>query len=107
MALPPSSLAAELDNILLVGRQSLNKAKPSLDAYTQKKKDDDRSFISQIIVTSFVILIGIIVIAAIAGTYYLGWEKIDEASKFLLTVLSSVMLPVVTLVLGYYFGKEN
>jgi ABC-type glycerol-3-phosphate transport system permease component len=99
--------ADEIDQLILAGRGNLEKTKTQLDAYTKKQKDVDRSFISQIIVRSFVVLIAIIVIAAVAGTYSFGWEKINELSKFLLTILSSVMLPVVTLVLGYYFGKDS
>ena len=34
----------------------------------------------------------------------LDWEK---PAEFLFKVLSSILLPVVTLVLGYYFGTEK
>lgn len=34
-------------------------------------------------------------------------QRWKEPATFLLGIVSSVLLPVVTLVLGYYFGKEK
>ena len=48
-----------------------------------------------------------VVVAATFGAYYVDWNALVEPGKFLLTILGSVMLPVVTLVIGYYFGKEK
>ena len=48
-----------------------------------------------------------IVFATTVGTYFFDWNKLVEPAKFLMTILSSVMLPVVTLVIGYYFGSEK
>ena len=36
-----------------------------------------------------------------------GRKELEDAAKFLTAILSSVLLPVVTLVIGYYFGKEK
>jgi hypothetical protein len=41
------------------------------------------------------------------GTFIGGWDTWNDPSKFFLALLSSVLLPVVTLVIGYYFGKEK
>jgi len=49
----------------------------------------------------------LVVLAAIVGTIFFPWDKLVEPGKFLTAILGSVMLPVVTLVIGYYFGKEN
>ena len=50
---------------------------------------------------------GVVVVIVAYGTFAIGWEKLVEPAKFLLSILGSVMLPVVTLVIGYYFGKEK
>jgi hypothetical protein len=41
------------------------------------------------------------------GTLFKGWAEWKDAAKFFIDLLSSVLLPVVTLVIGYYFGKEK
>lgn len=49
----------------------------------------------------------VVVVAVTVGiAYFGGWEKVSEPAKFLMAILSSVMLPVVTLVIGYYFGSK-
>jgi uncharacterized membrane protein len=53
------------------------------------------------------VLIGLVVMIVAAGTVLQTWEKWVEPAKFFLGILSSVLLPVVTLVIGYYFGKEK
>jgi hypothetical protein len=48
-----------------------------------------------------------VVAAVVGGTiYFSDWNRIAEPAKFLMAVLGSVMLPVVTLVIGYYFGSK-
>ena len=70
------------------------------------KKDDDRSLIARVVVFSFIGLVVLVVLGAMAGTYYIGWDKLVEPGKYLVAILSSVLLPVVTLVIGYYFGSK-
>ncbi len=72
-----------------------------------ERRSGDRSAIAKLIAWAFVILIAGLVLAVTLGTAALGWDRIAEPAKFVMTILSSVMLPVVTLVIGYYFGKEN
>ncbi len=50
---------------------------------------------------------GVVVLIVAIGTLFIGWDKLSEPAKFLMSILGSVMLPVVTLVIGYYFGKEK
>ncbi len=66
----------------------------------------DRSHIAKLIVWLFLIVcIGTAVFFGVASLFSLAsWES---AGENLLTLLSSVILPVVTLVIGYYFGSEQ
>ena len=68
---------------------------------------NDRSNIAQKIINTFVWLIVLFVVAVIAGTYLLSWERISEPAKIIVSMVSSVLLPVVTLVIGYYFGTTK
>ena len=49
----------------------------------------------------------LIVYAGYAGLKPGLWEQVEPATQFALTLLSTVLLPIVTLVLGYYFGKGD
>jgi cation transport ATPase len=73
----------------------------------QERQQDDRSLIAKIIVWAFVLLMGVVILIVAVGTLLIGWDKLSEPAKFLMSILGSVMLPVVTLVIGYYFGKER
>ena len=72
-----------------------------------RQQADDRSVIAKVIVWAFIVLIAWLVVAVTLGVWLLSWEKLSEPAKFLMTILSSVLLPVVTLVIGYYFGAEK
>ena len=72
-----------------------------------RQQADDRSAIAKIIVWAFVVLMAWTVVAVTLGMIFFEWEALSEPAKFLMTILSSVMLPVVTLVIGYYFGAEK
>lgn len=83
----------------------------------KKQHAKDQSRIAWVIIWAFVVAVAIIFLYVIvelllvagcrdgqAGCTSDRWE---EPAKFLLGIVSSVLLPVVTLVLGYYFGKEK
>ena len=96
---------ADLDVAIAATEKTFEEGKNALELASQRA--GDRSRIAKIIVWSFVILIGWLVLAVTVGTYFLDWSRLTEPAKFLMTILSSVMLPVVTLVIGYYFGSEK
>jgi len=98
---------ADLDTEFADVEQTAEQRKQALEERTRRQQADDRSHIAKLIVWAFVILMAVVVLAAILGTYFYDWADISEPAKFLMTVLNSVMLPVVTLVIGYYFGKER
>ena len=90
-----------------------------------KGRERDKSIIAKIIVWSFVVTVGmtfiLVFIFVIFDYLYLTefsstctdalkcdyLKRLDKPIEKLTNLISSVMLPVVTLVLGYYFGKEQ
>ena len=98
---------ADLDSAFRATQQQILQGQKALDDLLNRQKADDRSHIAKLIVWAFVILMGVVVLGVILGVLYLNsWDKISEPAKFLMAILSSVMLPVVTLVIGHYFGNK-
>lgn len=98
---------ADVDSEIEAAEKKAKLSSQQFDTRLKNQQADDRSYIAKVIVIAFVVLIAVVVVAAIAGLAYWGdWNKISEPAKFLMTILGSVMLPVVTLVIGYYFGSK-
>lgn len=96
-------MAESLDAVLASAEQAGSDKKRTLD----ELQADDRSRIAKLIVWAFVLLMAWVVIASTIGAALFDWNELVEPAKFLMAILSSVMLPVVTLVIGHYFGKEK
>ncbi len=96
-----------LDSAFAAAKQAAEDRDRAIQAAADREKAKDRSYIAKLIVWFFVILAAWVVIAVTVGAYLFDWGKFEEASKVLVTILSSVILPVVTLVIGYYFGQER
>ena len=79
----------------------------TVDEKISLERAKDQSFIAKLIIWTFVALISVMFIFVVVSALFQSPDKWQAASKFLLEAVSSVMLPVVTLVLGYYFGKEK
>ena len=85
----------------------------SADDLIKQQRANDQSKIALTIVLAFVgMIVAIFLIVAfnlesIQGCEDCNQGRWQEPAKFLLGMVSSVMLPVVTLVLGYYFGSEK
>lgn len=103
-----ASLFKEIDE-LQVENQSVQE---KVDDEIRRQRAKDQSRIAWVIIWAFVAAIGgifllvlgqLLVTGANTGTNA-GWK---EPAEFLVNIVSSVLLPVVTLVLGYYFGKEK
>lgn len=83
----------------------------------KKQHAKDQSRIAWVIIWAFVVAVGIIFLYVTVELLLGGGcrdgkagctaDRWEEPAKFLLGIVSSVLLPVVTLVLGYYFGKEK
>ena len=67
--------------------------------------DDDRSWIARMIITVFVAVIVIVLIfLAVQGYTTQNWTLAANTASDL---FKSAVLPIVTLVLGFYFGKSG
>jgi uncharacterized membrane protein len=97
----------DIDSQIAATEQLVKQSQKALEERNKRLQADDRSHIAKLIIWAFVALLAVVVVAVIAGLAYFGaWEEISEPAKFLTAILSSVMLPVVTLVIGYYFGSK-
>lgn len=79
--------------------------------YVKRQRADDQSRIAWVIIWAFVFSIaGLFLLvfgSMLIGSRVSGSAGWKEPAEFLAGIISSVLLPVVTLVLGYYFGKEK
>jgi len=99
--------AADIDSLIAAGDKKVQEGEQAFKNLMGRQQADDRSHIAKLIVWSFVGLMTFVVLAIVAGVlYFSDWNKVAEPAKFLMAILSSVMLPVVTLVIGYYFGSK-
>lgn len=98
---------SDLSLELAATAKNVEQGQKALEEYAQRRQHDDRSLIAKLIVYSFVGMIGFVVVVFTVAVLFKVWNDLAEAAKFLMAVLSSVLLPVVTLVIGYYFGKEK
>ncbi len=102
MATPLELQLAQIDEI-----QSDNTSViETVSDYVKRQRADDQSRIAWVIVWAFVVAIAGIFLLVLGSQLSdsLDWK---EPAEFLVAIVSSVLLPVVTLVLGYYFGKEK
>ena len=97
---------AGLDSEFQDAEEKAKASQKALDDRLARQKSDDRSLIAKAIIWAFIGMVSVVVLAVMLGTFYLGWEKLIEPGKFLMVILGSIMLPVVTLVIGYYFGNK-
>jgi len=97
---------ADLDAAFEATEVQVEQSARAIDERVARQQADDRSLIAKVIIWAFVGFIGLVIGAAIAGTYLRGWSELVEPAKFLQNILGSVMLPVVTLVIGYYFSSK-
>ncbi|MDH4095210.1 MAG: hypothetical protein OEV81_10550 [Betaproteobacteria bacterium] len=101
---------ADIDAAFAAAEKAQQQARQALEeseARIRQQQADDRSVIAKRIVNAFVAAIALLLIWAALGTWLSSWDRIAEPAKFMLGMLSSVLLPVVTLVIGYYFGSAK
>jgi cell shape-determining protein MreD len=84
-------------------RKAVDEGNAAVESASKIRQTKDRSLIALVVVFAFVGVVIIVSVAALLG----DWTKLEAPSEYVLKLLSSVLLPVVTLVIGYYFGKEN
>ena len=97
---------ADIDSAFKKTKQDLEAGKHALQNRLDSQQADDRSLIARVVIGAFVGMVIWVVIMATIGAYLFDWETLVEPGKFLMGILGSIMLPVVTLVIGYYFSKK-
>ncbi len=71
----------------------------------QTQADKDRSWIARRIITVFVVaIIGVFVLLGLQGHASGAW---DTPASQAVELIKTAVLPIVTLVLGYYFGSRD
>ena len=98
---------SDLDQALAATEKNVEQGQKALEEYAQRLQQDDRSLIARLVVYAFVGLVGFVVVVLTIAIFIKQWKDVEDAAKFLTAILSSVLLPVVTLVIDYYFGKEK
>lgn len=69
------------------------------------RQNDDRSWIARRIMLIFTTVVTLVIVFNLVRGFQTGqWDKAAEA---IAEVLKTTMLPIVTLVLGYYFGQSS
>lgn len=103
---PAREAAPDLDEEFAAIRSTLTEAQESVEDYMARLQGEDRSRIAKLIVWLFVVAcIGALGFIALAALF--GVAQWDAGAERMITILSSIILPVVTLVIGYYFGSET
>ena len=84
-------------------KKRLDRADENVEARLKERRAVDRSVLGFLIVGAFVLaVVGLFIFVIVCPT-----GSCEKQADFLFRLLSSVLLPVVTLVLGYYFGTEK
>jgi hypothetical protein len=85
-----------------------------LEDYLKRLRAADQSGIAWVIIWAFVGAVAAIFVLVLGNLLFASectppanCDRWQDPAKFLLSIVSSILLPVVTLVLGYYFGKEK
>ena len=81
-----------------------------LDDYLRRRHAKDQSIIAWVIIGAFVLAIAGIFATVFfygSGTNCTPEPCWKAPAEFLTETVSAVLLPIVTLVLGYYFGSEH
>lgn len=94
---------ATLQERIAAAEKRLAETKQASESYASRRQARDRSFIANLVVITFVFLIAVIALVVL----FRDWSEVKDPAEFVLKLMSSVLLPVVTLVIGYYFGKSK
>lgn len=115
MAMDPSTpdqAVIDLDKEAASVESDVVAAEQTADEQDKLAKTQDRSMIAKWIVRGFVIIIGLFLLCVVLGVVgdYVWPDKMAkwrDGAALIKDVLSSILLPVVTLVIGFYFGVEK
>jgi hypothetical protein len=96
-------LGAELRQVEAQERELASKAEGAINAIGQWRQDKDRSFIVRKVIYLYVASLFV----AILYYVYRGYCCSEDASAGISEIIKTAVLPVVTLVIGYYFGTSK
>jgi hypothetical protein len=103
-AAPPQAAADPLDSLIAAAETTATQAK-GLALETEIRTAADRSWIAKLIIIVFVgALLVILVLFVIEGYATSNWSI---AAAQAADLLKTTLVPIVTLVLGYYFGQTG
>jgi hypothetical protein len=102
---PPNDELDAVRRQLEEAREQMVRTATAIDTSMQKQEADDRSMITRVVIQVFGYSLGGVLLV-IAGLAMLSGEH-REAQASAIDLLKSVVLPIVTLVLGYYFGRAG
>jgi len=98
---PPSPISARIDRVQAAVAQA---AQALADQQERTSQEKDRSWIARAIIRVFVVAVAaVLVILAVQGIVAREWSNVTAQATDL---IKSAVLPIVTLVLGYYFGQS-
>ena len=107
----PAEPEIDLDKLISEVDQKKQAIEEDIGKYSSRREVDDRSFIAKLIVGAFVASVLLFILGAgyvglfgdCTGACAAQWSSV---SSQIVEVMKSLLLPVVTLVLGFYFGRQ-
>jgi hypothetical protein len=101
---PPPATLAGLTDRAAIAESAVGRA-TQVAKGAAERDDDDRSWIGRRIITVFIMAIaGVLFLFFIQGTRNNDWPTAAAGAADL---IKTAVVPIVTLVLGYYFGKSG
>jgi hypothetical protein len=76
----------------------------AIERETRRQESRDRSVVTGTILTVFFVAVPLSLVALLLLSF-LSKDAAPEAIKATASILKDVLLPIMTLVLGYYFGR--
>lgn len=105
----PESLSEYLDRLLAEQPEQPLEDRHEELVSAAERRDRDRRHIALAVVWAFIVALAsaIAFVALFTGFKPGAWYQIKPAADFLTGLISTVLLPIVTLVLGHYFGSHQ
>ena len=100
---PPEDQGDDLSKMFEETENEVSSTEASLASLALRSRTKAQNFIVYAVVGGFVLLLLLLAL----GILVKEWADWKDGAEFLLAMITSALLPVVTLVVGYYFGKES
>lgn len=86
--------------------QRISRASEDVGKYAERRQADDRSLIAKIVIVMFAVCISVVMIFIVLAVVF-SMQNWEAPLKYFVDLIGSVVLPVVTLVIGFYFGTKS